>query len=319
MPFAQDFDDVYETIKQAVESATRSEGARCFRLDESRPAGRITDRLLGELKSATFCIADVTGTTSNVMWELGFVMALGKPVIIVTQSSAELPFDIRDMQKIEYQRGRLTVSLAAPLKRVVLDTIGGVDTTRLHSNKEDQQSEVIGILLDEVTELKKIVSEVVGEWKKSEPELGATESATEVEGLVGHWLDTESNSHFYSELINGELVTPYCFDGNEALTGIYFGWKRIGDYWFARYQWVGLEISGFAFHKPDSPDSIVGAWWLSEHEDYDGMVPPAQEGRHSRWVRLKDSSTPYWAKNALKEIKGVGVANYLRPRGESTD
>ena len=36
MPFAEDFDDVYGVIKQAVESATANNG-RCFRLDEARP------------------------------------------------------------------------------------------------------------------------------------------------------------------------------------------------------------------------------------------------------------------------------------------
>ena len=46
-------------------------------------------------------MADITETKPNVMWESGFAMALGKPVIVITQSLADLPFDIRDMQAIE--------------------------------------------------------------------------------------------------------------------------------------------------------------------------------------------------------------------------
>lgn len=91
MPFATDFDDVYAVIKATVESSTTDAKGRCFRLDESRPAGRITDRLLTELRSATICIADLTENKPNVMWELGFAMALEKPVIIVTQSVATMP------------------------------------------------------------------------------------------------------------------------------------------------------------------------------------------------------------------------------------
>jgi nucleoside 2-deoxyribosyltransferase len=79
MPFSGDFDDVYSSIKLGVEGALSTSGGRCFRLDESRPAGRITERLLGELQSAAFCVADLTGNKANVMWEVGYAMALAKP------------------------------------------------------------------------------------------------------------------------------------------------------------------------------------------------------------------------------------------------
>ncbi len=95
MPFSREFDDVYLAIKSGAESALASRAGRCFRLDEARPAGRITERLLTELRTASICIADLTGNKPNVMWEVGFAMALNKPVIIVTQNRAELPFDIK--------------------------------------------------------------------------------------------------------------------------------------------------------------------------------------------------------------------------------
>src|SRR6476469_6130066 len=123
MPFAQEFDDVYAIIKTSVESVTSAFGGKCFRLDEARPAGRITQRLLQELEAADLCIADITGCKPNVMWELGYAMALAKPTIIVTEHAADLPFDIKDMQSLEYQRARLSVSLGEPLKRMVVDTL----------------------------------------------------------------------------------------------------------------------------------------------------------------------------------------------------
>ncbi len=115
MPFASEFDDVYATIKGVIESSTMTQNGRCFRLDDARPAGRITDRLLSELRAATLCVADLTGNKPNVMWELGFAMALGKPAIVVTQTLNDLPFDIKDMQSIEYQRHHLNSSLSIPL------------------------------------------------------------------------------------------------------------------------------------------------------------------------------------------------------------
>src|SRR5579859_2708868 len=92
MPFSEEFDDVYANIKTAVQRAISAREGRCFRLDEARPAGRITERLLKELQSASFCVADLTGNRPNVMWEVGYAMALCKPIIIVTQKIEELPF-----------------------------------------------------------------------------------------------------------------------------------------------------------------------------------------------------------------------------------
>ena len=94
MPYDKEFDDVYAHIKTAVEKADGNQVIRCARLDEVNPWGRITERLLSELKGATLCVADVTELKPNVMWEVGYAMALGKRVLIVTQEPVEKPFDI---------------------------------------------------------------------------------------------------------------------------------------------------------------------------------------------------------------------------------
>ena len=39
------------------------------------------------------------------MWEMGYAMALGKPLIVVTQNSQDVPFDLKDMQSLQYDRG----------------------------------------------------------------------------------------------------------------------------------------------------------------------------------------------------------------------
>jgi nucleoside 2-deoxyribosyltransferase len=85
MPFASEFDDVYATIKTSVESVIAPQGGKCFRLDDARPAGSITNRLLQEIQAATICVADITGNIPNVMWEVGYAMALEKPIILITK------------------------------------------------------------------------------------------------------------------------------------------------------------------------------------------------------------------------------------------
>jgi len=186
MPFSEEFDDVYANIKTAVQRAISAREGRCFRLDEARPAGRITERLLKELQSASFCVADLTGNRPNVMWEVGYAMALCKPIIIVTQKIEELPFDIQDMQSLEYNRHHLSSSLAEPLHRMVVDTISAQNS---YAQRADTQNEFVGKLLLEMSDLKNMVAQAVRSWDSSERESADKDSRHELAAnLEGTWV-----------------------------------------------------------------------------------------------------------------------------------
>lgn len=310
MPFSPEFDDVYAAIKQAVENATTSMSGRCFRLDDARPAGRITDRLLSELHAASFCVADLSGCRPNVMWEVGFAMALGKPTIILTQKLTELPFDIKDMQGIEYSRNHLNNSLSVPLRRVVIDTLAGMNSISPgESTGSAENPEVIGNLLKEVSQLKEIVSEAVHAWKNKDSIVPQTE--TELKSMSGHWYSPESRSHIYIKVIRGELVAPYCYAGDDDITGVYFGWRRTGDYWFARFQWLKDSISGFSFLRRESIDTLDGAWWSAEFEEENVDEPPKYAGVSMLWVHQKDKETPEWAEAFFQKVEREGLASCL--------
>jgi hypothetical protein len=216
MPFAPDFDDVYVAIKASVVGATSPNECRCFRLDETRPAGRITDRLLQELRVASLCVADLTGNRPNVMWEVGFAMALACPTIIVTQTLADLPFDIRDMQSLEYDRNRLGGTLSQPLQRMVVDTLSVKD--RQQDAKRDEK-ELVGELLAQVSELKSMVAQAVRSWN-SPSSVATNEGSVQGDqlGLEGAWVNEENGSHVYAKVIGSDLVAPYCYRGDRELT-----------------------------------------------------------------------------------------------------
>lgn len=308
MPFAAEFDDVYAVIKTTVEGITTETRGRCFRLDESRPAGRITDRLLSELRSATICIADLTENKPNVMWELGFAMALGKPTILVTQNLATLPFDIKDMQSIEYNRHHLSATLGAPLRSSLLDTLGTFSTGTPTPVSTD--ATMVGTLLSEVAQLKHMVAEAVSAWK-SDDSNSTRASQLELHALTGHWFNTESGSNMYSQIVRGELVSSYCFGGDTDLTGVYFGWRRTGEYWFARYQWADLDISGFTFLRMESLEQMIGAWWSSAQESHGEETPPRSAGAPACWVKKSGTPTPRWAQELFQEVEREGLASWL--------
>jgi len=121
MPFAREFDDVYDIIKQAVESI--DSGISAVRLDEVRAAGSITNDMVSEIEEATLCIADITGSNPNVMWEVGFAAALQKPTIAICQHEHEVPFDVKDVRNLRYSRGALSSTLRKPLEDAVKATL----------------------------------------------------------------------------------------------------------------------------------------------------------------------------------------------------
>lgn len=126
MPFAKTFDDVYDAIRLSIHSVDVGEKVVCRRLDEIKGAGRITDDLIREISGASLCIADITDLNANVMWEVGFAMALGKPILLITQSISQLPFDLKDMRTIGYDRTSLSTTLRLPLAEAFRDTLASI-------------------------------------------------------------------------------------------------------------------------------------------------------------------------------------------------
>src|SRR5262249_9848680 len=142
-----------------------------------------------------------------------------------------------------------------------------------------ERDELVGTLLAEMKELKNMIRDTVRSWNPS------TESASQgqtrgLESLQGAWVNIESGSHAYAELVNGELFGPYCYQGDSELTGVYYNWERTGDYWFARFAWVEPHspVSGFTFLKQQSIDTVTGAWWLDEQVQSVPSAPPDQVG-----------------------------------------
>jgi hypothetical protein len=99
MPFSQDFNDVW---KGAIQTASKTAGFHPIRVDTINRSSNITDDIIESIKKCRIAVVDVTGNNPNVMYELGYVMALEKPYVIVSQSVEFLPFDIKHIRTIVY-------------------------------------------------------------------------------------------------------------------------------------------------------------------------------------------------------------------------
>jgi hypothetical protein len=99
MPFAQELKPVYEDhVKPVVERA----GLQCERADEIRGTTAITRDIWERVSRARFLIADLTRQNANVFYELGLAHAIGKDVILLSQSTDFIPFDLKTIRVIVY-------------------------------------------------------------------------------------------------------------------------------------------------------------------------------------------------------------------------
>lgn len=120
-PFSDDFLNLYKTLKKRFEDNYSFVNA----LDMDNPRSVMKDIVEGIYK-ADVVIADLTGSNSNVYYELGLAHALGKKTIILTQAIDELPFDIRAYRVIEYSFNFWDIdSLIDELKKLLTGAIDG--------------------------------------------------------------------------------------------------------------------------------------------------------------------------------------------------
>lgn len=322
MPFDASFDDVYDCIKAHVASATTSHAPDCSRLDEFKPAGRITDRLLRALTDCDIVIADVSETRPNVMWETGYAMALGKPVIVIAQRDSALPFDISDVQTIFYERNRLRTTLGTRLQEVFVDTVAAHTSTGRHSKdtEEARWRERVSSNVH-VADLRGLVRDVV-QILEQERGQRATESSPmspRLRALAGSWISSQSGSHIHIMEKGGRLVAPYSYGGGEVMTGEYYDWREIGDHIFARFRWFDSDIHGFAFLREAGAGVLDGAWWYDSDVDTVADAPPPSGGYASTWARTREP-LPSWATDFHQRSQSVkGGVRYQpgrKPQGK---
>ena len=68
---------------------------------------------------AKVVICDCSGKNSNVFYEAGIAHAIGKEVILITQSKQDVPFDLRHLRYIHYlpnDEGLRTLSMSLQVK-----------------------------------------------------------------------------------------------------------------------------------------------------------------------------------------------------------
>ncbi|MBZ0221332.1 MAG: hypothetical protein K8I01_12990 [Candidatus Methylomirabilis sp.] len=101
MPFGGHYDLYYEVLyKPAIINADLIPK----RADEIYSSGRIIDDIWKFTKQAKIVLADLTERNPNVLYELGLAHAIGKQAILITESAEDIPFDLKALRHIVYDK-----------------------------------------------------------------------------------------------------------------------------------------------------------------------------------------------------------------------
>jgi hypothetical protein len=129
MPFGGWLDDYYASVYCPAIKEIKLIPRRAD--DLFRPSTIVND-IWAYTKRAKVLLADLTGKNPNVFYELGLAHALAKPVILVAEAMEDIPFDLRALRIILYDKNApnwgeiLRSKIASSLKEVLASPAGAV-------------------------------------------------------------------------------------------------------------------------------------------------------------------------------------------------
>ncbi len=101
MPFTG-FDAVWAAIQQVAQQS----GMIVKRADNVWEHHEIIQDIVALIDDAAIIICDCTGRNANVFYEIGIAHALGKDIILITQSANDIPFDLSHHRYLPYLNNR---------------------------------------------------------------------------------------------------------------------------------------------------------------------------------------------------------------------
>lgn len=101
MPFSEPFETYYEAI---FRPAVLNANLKITRADSLFASTPIMGDVWRFIQEADVLLAELTGRNPNVFYELGLGHAIGKPIVLVSETLADVPFDLQGLRVNGYDR-----------------------------------------------------------------------------------------------------------------------------------------------------------------------------------------------------------------------
>jgi len=165
MPFGGWFDKYYEDIYCPAIIAA---GMSPRRADDLYRPSNIVQDIWTYTKKAKMILADLSNKNPNVFYELGLAHALAKPAILITQTIDDIPFDLRSLRIIDYDKNlpNWGETLGESIEKAIKETLESpnetiptafLETTGVSKTKVSKEELELLELRQEMENLKKEV------------------------------------------------------------------------------------------------------------------------------------------------------------------
>ena len=100
MPFTEALRPVYKNHIRKVAARLK---VRIGRADQFFGSVSIMQDIWSAIHAARVIVADCTGKNPNVFYEIGLAHAIGKHTVLISQSTDDIPFNLRHLRIIPYE------------------------------------------------------------------------------------------------------------------------------------------------------------------------------------------------------------------------
>jgi len=152
-PFGEPFDSYYDNI---IKPAIKDCGLIPIRADEIYNVTPIINDIFDNINNAAILIADVTGKNANVNYEIGVAHALQKPVIIISKSINDVPFDYKHLRAIIYNTDDVhwVKNLKKKIKTTINNVLSDPSSSIIWSKPKTESDSTLGHEFNKHTDIK---------------------------------------------------------------------------------------------------------------------------------------------------------------------
>lgn len=148
MPFKEPFDMYYQSIfRPAIKAADLDP---VLASDLFRPSAIVAD-LWQMVQDSKVLLAELTTKNANVFYELGLAHAIGKPVVLVSETMDDVPFDLQQLRVLLYDKDdpawgdKLAKGIKTALKETLaspIEAVPGIFRKKVKSQAPEQDATI---------------------------------------------------------------------------------------------------------------------------------------------------------------------------------